>query len=77
MSDIDDLDPDYEWLDGTSFTPGRPPCRTLVRGMRIAGNHAIKGAAKCAYCGRYGDLGACAGCGAPNAPAVNCRRMVQ
>ncbi len=25
--------------------------------------------AKCAYCGRYGALGQCLGCGAPNAPA--------
>lgn len=25
--------------------------------------------AKCAYCGRYGPLGACDGCGAPNAPS--------
>jgi len=25
--------------------------------------------ARCAYCGRYGPLGSCEGCGAPNAPA--------
>ncbi len=24
---------------------------------------------KCGYCGRYGQPGACEGCGAPNAPA--------
>jgi hypothetical protein len=24
---------------------------------------------KCSYCGRYGQPGACEGCGAPNAPA--------
>lgn len=24
--------------------------------------------AKCRYCGRYGSLGSCAGCGAPNTP---------
>ena len=24
---------------------------------------------KCAYCGRYGQPGACEGCGAPNQPA--------
>lgn len=25
-------------------------------------------AAKCEYCGRYGELGQCEGCGAPNRP---------
>jgi hypothetical protein len=25
-------------------------------------------AVKCEYCGRYGPLGACEGCGAPNRP---------
>lgn len=24
--------------------------------------------AKCEYCGRYGEFGQCAGCGAPNRP---------
>jgi hypothetical protein len=26
--------------------------------------------AQCEYCGRFGVLGQCEGCGAPNAPAV-------
>lgn len=29
--------------------------------------------AKCDYCGRYGALGACAGCGAPNKPVQQAR----
>lgn len=28
------------------------------------------GQAKCAYCGRYGPLGSCLGCGAPNKPVT-------
>lgn len=29
----------------------------------------VAAAAKCAYCGRFGPLGKCDGCGAPNEPA--------
>jgi hypothetical protein len=32
--------------------------------------------AKCAYCGLYGALGHCRGCGAPNAP-VHARRQIE
>jgi hypothetical protein len=44
--------------------------RGLLQGLhsRSAPHADGYAAAKCAYCGRYGALGQCAGCGAPNAP---------
>ena len=31
--------------------------------------------AKCDYCGRYGTVGACEGCGAPNVPVEQERQI--
>jgi hypothetical protein len=49
-----------------------PPTPKPVRPLRP--EHPVgHGPFKCRYCGRYGQPGACAGCGAPNAPVVSDR----
>ncbi len=45
--------------------PDPKPVRPLAPKHPIVGH----GPFQCGYCGRYGQPGACEGCGAPNAPA--------
>ena len=49
------------------LSPGELVLQGRIKPIRPMGEPAA--AAKCAYCGRYGALGQCAGCGAPNEPA--------
>jgi hypothetical protein len=46
-----------------------PPGGPLAMGRLTPDRPSQDGAFKCAYCGRFGQPGACAGCGAPNAPS--------
>jgi hypothetical protein len=52
-----------------------PPYRTQGPPKKVR-TPAPAGVARCAYCGLYGPLGRCVGCGAPNEPAP-VRRMVR
>lgn len=58
-----------------TWTPPRPPRRaapvSVEPGTIIELDN--RATARCAYCGRYGPLGACEGCGAPNRPAIGVR----
>lgn len=48
----------------------RRPLELMFSASYSMRSHAMepREAARCAYCGRYGPLGRCEGCGAPNAP---------
>lgn len=48
-----------------------PPGGRLAMGRLTPDRPSQAGAFKCTYCGRYGQPGACSGCGAPNAPSAD------
>lgn len=42
-----------------------------MKGVTMRSTSSMRsGSAKCEYCGRYGALGSCEGCGAPNVPVM-------
>jgi hypothetical protein len=47
------------------ITPDRP---FILGPGEIVSYLPAQAAAKCGYCGLYGELGRCIGCGAPNTP---------
>lgn len=65
--------PNWTWLRrllGLPLLQGKPkPVPPRVRPLRPE-QPVGHGPFKCRYCGRYGQPGACAGCGAPNAPVA-------
>lgn len=58
------------------LSPQAPPLSVQGPPKAVRPMSAPRASARCAYCGLYGSLGHCAGCGAPNEP-VEAKRLIE